>query len=59
MNFLMMAYYAVVFYVLIPGVLFTFPTGVSRNTVYLTHAVVFALIIGLTQDYVVNLLKHY
>jgi len=57
MNFLMMAYYAIVFYVLTPGVLFTIPSGVSRNMVYMTHAVVFALVIGLTNEYAWSLIK--
>ncbi len=57
MNFLMMAYYAIVFYVLTPGVLFTIPSGVSRNLVYMTHAVVFSLVIGLTNEYAWSLIK--
>ena len=40
------------FFVLTPGVLLSLPPGGSRTTVALTHAVVFAIVWGLTHKMV-------
>jgi hypothetical protein len=57
MNFLMILYFAVLFYLLTPGVLITLPAGASRDTVNMTHAAVFAVVVGLTKGFVWNLVK--
>jgi hypothetical protein len=57
MNFLMILYFAVLFYLLTPGVLITLPAGASRDTVNMTHAAVFAGVVALTKGFVWNLVK--
>lgn len=47
----MAVYAAVLFYVLIPGVLVSLPPGASRMTVNLTHAAVFGVVWMLTCGY--------
>lgn len=44
----MAVYAAVLFYLLTPGVLVSLPPGASRQTVNLTHAVVFGVVWMLT-----------
>jgi len=45
-------YAAVLFYALTPGVLVSLPPGASRQTVILTHAVVFGVVLALTHKMV-------
>ena len=52
MKLLMVLYFAVLFYLLTPGVLVTLPTGASLETVRMTHAVVFAVAVMLTKGFV-------
>lgn len=43
---------ALIFYALVPGVLVTLPSGKSsKNTILLTHAVIFALVTSLVMRY--------
>lgn len=44
----MALYAAALFYVLTPGVFLSLPSGASRQTVALTHAVVFGAVWALT-----------
>jgi len=48
MNWLMLAFTAVLFYALVPGVLVRLPPGGSKMVVTATHAVVFALVYHFT-----------
>ena len=48
----MALYVAVLFYALTPGVLVSLPPGASRQTVNLTHAVVFGAVWALTHKMV-------
>jgi hypothetical protein len=48
----MAIYAAVLFYALTPGVLVSLPPGASRQTVNLTHAVVFGVAWALTSKMV-------
>lgn len=59
MSFLMSLYIAVLFFVLVPGVLVTLPPGGKKLTAALVHAVVFALVYQLTHKAVNNLLAPY
>ena len=52
MNVLMAIYVAVLFFLLSPGVLVSLPTGASPKVVLMTHAIVFALVQGLTSKMV-------
>ncbi len=52
MNLMMALYFAVLFYLLTPGVLVTLPQGASQQTVRMTHAAVFAVIVLLTKGFV-------
>jgi hypothetical protein len=45
-------YAAVLFYALTPGVLLSLPPGASHQTVNLTHAVVFGVVLALTHKMV-------
>ncbi len=54
MNMLMVLYAAVLFYLLSPGVLVRLPPGASPNVVLMTHAIVFALVHGLTSKMVMR-----
>lgn len=48
MQWLMLAFIAVLFYVLTPGTFVRLPPGGSKTTVAITHALVFALVYHLT-----------
>ena len=52
MKLLMVLYFAALFYLLTPGVLVTLPQGASLETVRMTHAVVFAVVVMLTKGFV-------
>jgi len=52
----MSLFVAVLFFVLTPGVLLRLPPGAGKFTVAATHAVVFALVFGLTQKAVLHFL---
>jgi hypothetical protein len=49
---MMALYFAVLFYLLTPGVLITLPQGASLETVRMTHTAVFAVVVLLTKDFV-------
>jgi len=55
MKLLMILYFAVLFYLLTPGVLVTLPTGASLETVRMTHAIVFAVVVMLTKGFVMKM----
>jgi len=59
MSLLMSLYMAVLFFVLVPGVLVTLPPGGKKLTVALVHAVVFALVYQLTHKAVHRVLAPY
>ena len=59
MSLLMSLYMAVLFFLLVPGVLVTLPPGGKTMTVAFTHAVVFALIYYLTHKAVHRMLAPY
>jgi hypothetical protein len=59
MSFLMSLYVAVLFFVLVPGVLVTLPPGGKKLTAALVHSVVFALVYQLTHKAVDRLLAPY
>ena len=48
MNWLMSLYTALLFFVLVPGVLVSLPPGGKKTTVALTHALVFAVVYHFT-----------
>ena len=48
----MALYFAVLFYLVTPGVLVTLPNGASLKTVRMTHAIVFAVAVMLTKSFV-------
>jgi hypothetical protein len=48
----MFLFVALLFFILTPGILLTVPSGSSKTTVAITHAVVFALIFTLTHKLV-------
>ncbi len=48
----MFVFVALLFFVLTPGIVLTVPSGSSKTTVALTHAVVFAIIFTLTHKMV-------
>ena len=52
MKLLMALYFAVLFYLVTPGVLVTLPNGASLETVRMTHAIVFAVAVMLTKSFV-------
>lgn len=52
MNLMMALYFAVLFYLLTPGVLVSLPQGASLQTVRMTHAAVFAAVVLLTKGFV-------
>lgn len=52
MNWLISIYIAVLFFVLVPGVLVSLPPGGSKITVAAFHAVVFALVYHFTHKVV-------
>ena len=54
---LLSLYFAVLFFVLSPGILLSLPTGGSKVTVAATHSVVFALVYTLTHKMVWNMVK--
>ena len=54
---LMSLYFAVLFFVLSPGVLLSLPPGTSKMTQAATHAVVFALVYALSNKMVFRMLK--
>ena len=54
---LLSLYFAVLFFVLSPGILLSLPPGGSKVTVAATHAVVFALVYTLTHKMVWNMVK--
>jgi hypothetical protein len=55
----MSLYMAVLFFLLVPGVLVTLPPGGKKMTVALVHAVVFALVYQLTHKAVNRVLAPY
>jgi hypothetical protein len=57
MQLLMSLYTALLFFVLVPGVLVSLPPKSGKLTVALTHAVVFTLVFQLTHKAVANLLS--
>ena len=59
MSLLMSLYMAVLFFLLVPGVLVTLPPGGKKMTVAFTHAVVFALVYYLTHKAVYRMLAPY
>ena len=54
---LMSLYFAVLFFVLSPGVLVSLPPGESKMTQAATHAVVFALVYALSNKLVFRMLS--
>ena len=52
MKFLSIIYIIALFFVLTPGVFLSLPSGGSKTTVALTHAVVFGLVLHLTHKIV-------
>ena len=48
MHFWMSLFTAVLFYVLTPGIFLSLPKGGSKQTVAMVHALVFAVVFGLT-----------
>lgn len=59
MHWLMSLYTALLFFVLVPGVLVSLPPKSGKFTVALTHAVVFAVVYQLTHKAVWNLVSPY
>jgi hypothetical protein len=55
----MSLYMAVLFFLLVPGVLVTLPPGGKKMTVAFTHAVVFALVYYLTHKAVYRMVAPY
>ena len=54
---LLSLYFAVLFFVLSPGILLSLPPGGSKVTVAATHSIVFALVYTLTHKMVYNMVK--
>jgi len=48
MNLIVVAYAAILFFVLTPGILVTLPPKSSKMMVAATHAIIFALVLGFT-----------
>ncbi len=48
----MFLFVALLFFLLTPGILLTVPSGASKTTVAITHAIVFALLFTLTHKMV-------
>ena len=59
MQWLMVLYTVLLFFVLVPGVLVTLPPKANKTTVALTHAVVFALVYHLSHKAVRIMLSPY
>lgn len=59
MHWLMSLYTALLFFVLVPGVLVTLPPGGKKTTVALVHAVVFAALYHLTHKMVWRMVSPY
>ena len=59
MSLLMSLYVAVLFFVLVPGVLVTLPPGGKKMTVALVHAVVFAVVYQMTHKAVYRMVAPY
>ena len=59
MHWLMSLYTALLFFVLVPGVLVTLPPGGKKMTVALVHAVVFAALYHLTHKMVWRMVSPY
>lgn len=57
MNVLMFLYLAILAFVLSPGVLLRLPPGADSKTVAATHALVLALVYGLTHSMVYKMAK--
>jgi len=55
MQITILLYVIALFYVLTPGVLFSFPKKCSKKVVALTHAVIFALVFHFTYKLVWNI----
>jgi hypothetical protein len=55
----MTLYVALLFFVLTPGVVLSLPSGGTRTTKALTHAVVFAVVYYFTNKMVANMVKNY
>jgi len=58
MQWLMLAFIAVLFYILTPGIFVRLPPGGSKTTVAITHAVVFALVYHFTHHIAWSFLGH-
>ena len=56
MQWLMLAFVALLFVALTPGVLLRLPPGGSKLVVALTHGVVFAVVLYLTKGFVAGVL---
>ena len=54
---LMALYFAVLFFILTPGILVSLPPGASKMTQAATHAVVFALVYALSNKLVFRMLS--
>jgi hypothetical protein len=52
MNLIVAVYAAILFFVLTPGILLSLPPKASKMVVAATHAVVFAIVYGLTSKMV-------
>jgi hypothetical protein len=48
MNLIVVAYAAILFFVLTPGILVSLPPKSSKMMVAATHAIIFALVLGFT-----------
>ena len=59
MNWLMSLFVVFLFVVFTPGVLFVVPRGGKKNTVALTHAVIFALVYHFTHKFVWDMTRNY
>jgi hypothetical protein len=54
MNYIVILYTALLFFVLTPGILLSLPPGGSKTVVALVHALVFALVFHLTHNIVLQ-----
>ena len=54
MNYIVILYTALLFFVLTPGILLSLPPGGSKMVVALVHALVFALVFHLTHNIVLQ-----
>lgn len=48
MNLIVVAYSAILFFILTPGILVTLPPKSSKMMVAAVHAIIFAIVLGLT-----------